>query len=309
MPNWLEDIITSLLPDYYKKYIEQQRSPGVIRTNPTPSPPSWSDVGREWMKSPTEGGSTLSALGKTLEALYPYLNPQSAITGVGGGAMAEIGPLYHGSGSKFTKFLNEFIGSGEGAQARGWGHYLTESPEVAEHYALQGVATKQPTLSEVTPIKRIYETTINKGKPSSSDVFLEWDKPLTYRDKVNFFAQLKAEKLPISKGFLKDLNNPNIAFDGATLYKELELTLHSDKEASEFLRRAGFTGIKYPTGTMSQGWTWTRDVDNSLVVIDPKGSVIKRFGTQNEAKDYLAKNQPYNYVVFNPEDITIEKVK
>jgi hypothetical protein len=43
--------------------------------------------------------------------------------------------VYHGSPFKFDKFASKAIGSGEGAQAYGYGHYLAESPDVAKGYA------------------------------------------------------------------------------------------------------------------------------------------------------------------------------
>ena len=42
---------------------------------------------------------------------------------------------YHGSGAKFDKFDHAFMGSGEGAQAFGWGTYVTEVEGIAKAYA------------------------------------------------------------------------------------------------------------------------------------------------------------------------------
>lgn len=43
--------------------------------------------------------------------------------------------VYHGSPYKFNAFAPKAIGSGEGAQAYGYGHYVAESPDVAKDYA------------------------------------------------------------------------------------------------------------------------------------------------------------------------------
>jgi tRNA nucleotidyltransferase/poly(A) polymerase len=43
--------------------------------------------------------------------------------------------LYHGSPHKFDKFSTEHMGTGEGAQAFGWGLYFTELQDIAHHYA------------------------------------------------------------------------------------------------------------------------------------------------------------------------------
>jgi len=43
--------------------------------------------------------------------------------------------VYHGSPFKFNAFNPTKIGSGEGAQAYGYGHYVAEGPEIAKSYA------------------------------------------------------------------------------------------------------------------------------------------------------------------------------
>jgi endonuclease YncB( thermonuclease family)/ATP:corrinoid adenosyltransferase len=45
--------------------------------------------------------------------------------------------LYHGSHQRFDRFSQSKIGTGEGAQAFGWGLYFAESKDVAEHYRKQ----------------------------------------------------------------------------------------------------------------------------------------------------------------------------
>ena len=46
-------------------------------------------------------------------------------------------PAYHGSGSRFDKFSTDFMGTGEGAQAFGWGLYFSSSRGIAEFYRNQ----------------------------------------------------------------------------------------------------------------------------------------------------------------------------
>jgi hypothetical protein len=43
-------------------------------------------------------------------------------------------PVYHGSPHIFDKFTTDHIGSGEGAQAYGWGLYFAGNKEVAKYY-------------------------------------------------------------------------------------------------------------------------------------------------------------------------------
>lgn len=43
--------------------------------------------------------------------------------------------VYHGAGASFGHFDHSFMGSGEGAQAFGWGTYVTEVPGIANEYS------------------------------------------------------------------------------------------------------------------------------------------------------------------------------
>jgi hypothetical protein len=43
--------------------------------------------------------------------------------------------VFHGSPAKFRKFDRNKIGSGEGAQAFGYGHYVAENPKTAQSYS------------------------------------------------------------------------------------------------------------------------------------------------------------------------------
>ncbi len=61
---------------------------------------------------------------------------------------------YHGSQASFDKFDHSFMGSGEGAQAYGWGTYVSEVEGIAKAYAKQNTAKKN---TEYTKAKNAYE--------------------------------------------------------------------------------------------------------------------------------------------------------
>ena len=69
---------------------------------------------------------------------FTRMSPQE-LTGEVINNMNPVGGLvahtaWHGSPHLFEKFANHAIGTGEGAQAFGMGHYLAEAPEVAQGY-------------------------------------------------------------------------------------------------------------------------------------------------------------------------------
>ena len=256
--------------------------------------------------------------------------------------MLQVGPLYHGSPYKFSKFADEKIGTGEGAQAFGYGHYLTDEPAIAKDYSSGRVggrgwymSVKGRPLSDFQEIKtmpdpmvaeqttgmainnafknsggdiekaklflkdnstynlayeraykilekvddikdinfgsNLYTTTVNKGKPSSADVFLEWDNPISSLPK-NIRKTLKdmLNNQGIPTGMSDNLSG---GYTGRELYKELS-RLWGESKASSVLSGIGITGIKYPAGSLS--------------------------GVQN--------SKATNYVIFDPERITIDAV-
>ena len=61
---------------------------------------------------------------------------QKALADYGAQSGMSAATVWHGSPHKFDKFDSSKIGTGEGAQAYGYGLYLAESPDVAKTYAI-----------------------------------------------------------------------------------------------------------------------------------------------------------------------------
>jgi hypothetical protein len=149
-----------------------------------------------------------------------------------------VSPLtvYHGSPAKFSRFDPTKIGSGEGAQAYGYGHYVAESPSVAKQY--------RDTLSD--------EVVIYKGKP------LKEDDPNTFlarfssgnktygEDLVNFFD----ERVKESRAALKDKNpdwRTKATADALQKREELlQASKNFDQNAVEFQNQGSFYEIDLP---------------------------------------------------------------
>ena len=71
--------------------------------------------------------------------------------------------VFHGSPAKFNKFDRTKIGSGEGAQAYGYGHYVAESPGVAKDY--QRRLAKESQASDLNTKMKLVDV---GGKPLTS---------------------------------------------------------------------------------------------------------------------------------------------
>jgi hypothetical protein len=65
--------------------------------------------------------------------------------------------VYHGSGASFDRFDHSFMGTGEGAQAYGWGTYVTEMEGIGKSYAEKAAdpAKKDYLYEELTKLKNI----------------------------------------------------------------------------------------------------------------------------------------------------------
>jgi len=91
----------------------------------------------------TKGRGMTTRLRPEAEAALMTLAPEAVP--IGRAAMAGVratkglpvgaATVYHGSPYRFQRFDPTKIGSGEGAQAYGYGHYVAESPGVAKQYA------------------------------------------------------------------------------------------------------------------------------------------------------------------------------
>lgn len=255
--------------------------------------------------------------------------------------------VFHGSGADFDAFDHSHMGEGEGAQAYGWGSYVTEVEGIGRTYAekltqakiqgseearkieerIEDIHLLQNYISAIQEEELMYipketrerfvsvlnEWVKNTVQTNEVEAVEEWlkkkggklteeqkeelknaneelekeekelidkldgvgqrhlytveipdDTGSNYLDWVGkptgeqFLAiTTQAEKERLDGLYYRDKNG-NLIYngsrrDGEWLYKELRRELNSDKAVSEFLSRAGFTGIKYPAEATTGG--------------------------------------------------------
>ncbi|MBP5792192.1 MAG: hypothetical protein J6W46_00915, partial [Spirochaetaceae bacterium] len=87
--------------------------------------------------------------------------------------------VYHGSPYNFENFSTENIGTGEGAQAFGYGTYVTDSEEIARDYAHRqaGAARPEYSLAE-TLLQRVEKEgyTFEQAKQEAIDRYKNWER-------------------------------------------------------------------------------------------------------------------------------------
>ncbi|MDE2102714.1 MAG: hypothetical protein KGL39_36050 [Patescibacteria group bacterium] len=192
--------------------------------------------------------------------------------------------VWHGSPHTFTKFDSSKIGTGEGAQAYGYGIYFAESPEVAQRYqeALQhkgyssliqngpndysviapdGTEVSRGYLGKASREKAAFDAS-QKGSLYKIDLpdehiarMLDWDKPLSQqhpdvKDAVRNFADLNGMEhyTPAGESAPVVLRQ-GISQDtkGSDVYRWFGRNSTSS-EAADTLRFMGIPGIRYLDG-------------------------------------------------------------
>lgn len=214
---------------------------------------------------------------------------------------------YHGTPHEVDKFDTEKIGTGEGAQAYGYGLYFADSKEVAEFYRTSTMSRDNriaydKAVEEIKNLKSLIEEAQSNPKLTSQlpklkeflvkaektkqellqsgnlyrvdlkpkeEEYLLWDKPLDEQSlHVKEALQKELDMYRKSEGAKGAYVNNS---SGEKLYKEFIYTYGSDKKASERLNELGIKGIKYEDGNSR-----SRDV-----------------------------NKNHNYVIFKNEDVEI----
>ena len=144
--------------------------------------------------------------------------------------------VFHGSPAKFSKFDPTKIGSGEGAQAYGYGHYVAESPDVAKQY--------RDTLADEVVIYK--GKTLEQNDPNAFLAKFSSGNKTYGQDLIDFFN----ERVKESKLAIKD-KNPDWRTKATAdaLQKREELLQASksfDQNAVEFQNQGSFYEIDLP---------------------------------------------------------------
>ena len=103
---------------------------------------------------------------------------------------------FHGSGADFDKFKLEMIGTGEGAQAYGYGLYFTDSEDIAKFY--RDTVRAQKNLSQGADIKYQGKEFVDYGDTAEAEA-----QPPEYFAVRKIASQMMREKSPdVAKGLV-----------------------------------------------------------------------------------------------------------
>ena len=155
---------------------------------------------------------------------------------------------WHGSPYKFDRFSNEAIGTGEGAQAHGYGHYAAKSKDIAEkRYANNPtrVVYEGKATPEIQNHPDLFDDILTKGKESVRNKYLEdlelmkelsvkypniddYDRLINHaQNRLNIIDNIDESKLSRGgKGFVYKLSIPKddvMLREGVTLAEQPKL--------------------------------------------------------------------------------------
>lgn len=182
---------------------------------------------------------------------------------------------YHGSPYRFDRFSLAAIGTGEGAQAYGWGLYFAQKRDVAEYYRdqltdpdlarlLSRRGALRASYSPVPPeldakIAELEAAGSAKGGLYKVDVpedseLLMWDEPLSKQPETVRTALAKMGPESLSGTYQRQgLKNILDLFEGRDitgnqLMRALRTELRGEKEASLYLGSLGVPGLRFLDG-------------------------------------------------------------
>lgn len=176
--------------------------------------------------------------------------------------------LYHGSPKQdsFDNFDIAYLSTGWGQQAYGYGFYLTNSEEAAKSYAGGGWLYKV----EVPNGKYLsYKSVSMNVKYKIAKAFFHY-----YTQEYEYGKEAYPDEESRRYYWDEECRYILDCDDGGSVYGTISSLIGSDKDASEFLYKLGFKGLRFE-------------------------------GNNSETGDKFL-----NYVIFNPNDIKIlEKIK
>jgi hypothetical protein len=202
--------------------------------------------------------------------------------------------VYHGSPYRFDKFDPSKIGTGEGAQAKGYGLYSAEAPATANTYKGAGArlldthtgtlvdtrdiqpndladwVRKNPDARYITPPGYLYTADLPDEHIAR---MLHWDKPMT--------EQPANVQQALGMGDPNGWAQQNPTMTGRDVWNTLSQTyaspdLSGPAKAAEALNSMGIPGIRY----LDQGSRQAGEGTSNFVVFPGSTDILKILGVQ-----------------------------
>jgi hypothetical protein len=250
-------------------------------------------------------------------------------------AKYEIGGIFQGTPHDFNYYSTEYIGTGEGLQAFGWGLYFTEIKDIAKNYAKnemliqKEISRKSDNSAHLWIYTNISDNVVDKLgylkiKLKEFEELKKEYKKDTWDDKIEAYSTLidiiqnyqgKIYSVTLFKGeketdyHLIKWENPLIVDDLVKIFDEAEKIGGIEfKNGWELDEKYGLTNERGNKITGEEMYSWLSKQLGS----DKKASLFLLragiYGIKYKAGTLsgMADEQGYNYVIFDGDDVTIE---
>ncbi len=248
------------------------------------------------------GGYMAGKFGKELggeivnQSLKPGMSKQAGMVG------------YHGSPHKFDKFDHSKMGTGEGAQAYGWGTYIAEDGGVAKSYYDDFADLGERTNVDGSTYERLKGMWRKDGKQAPTDIDLaldslrdvKWDKDSAIKD-LELYIKNEKEFSGAKKIIGEDIHI------GQAFYTEDEVQSAINRiKASEFEKtpEAYMYEVDLPDEKIAQMLDWdaplseqpesVRDIVNQILQENPDNMGLQAL---NKYPDTMRGEQVYERIV------------
>jgi len=295
---------------------------------------------KEGMERTVESGQPTQTPRNAYEYLtgYPKKDWMLANMAMAAGKMMPTGtPMmkqieaYHGSPHKFDKFSTKQIGTGEGAQAFGWGLYFTDKPNVARHYSEQFkditaikpkneideyiIGKAQDYIDEFgsSPERKTIEDWIKQDEPENFDMFDALDRMNELYDSIEgnvYKVALHKGKEPGDYDYLR-WDKPPTSEQLNKIKKQFRKEgLRDERGIEEYFKQSEGRDL-----SVESGKTY-RALKNVPGINSDKGASLFLLRAGIDGIKYPAgtlsggtKDNAFNYVVFDENAVDIDKME
>jgi hypothetical protein len=217
---------------------------------------------------------------------------------------------YHASPHFFDKFSTEFMGSGEGAQAYGWGLYFTDDENVINYYLNTILPIKAPKMVYLIALKRLIELS------SSSKFGSGGNRKKIDKEKLEYYLNNSSGKNVIGNNeiisWLKETSN-NIDLQKLITYKyTVSINCSNFIDWNDKLTQVNYNLLLNNIGNNTLNINYD---DAFRVIYKNISNEIGKKRTSLLLNDigicgiqYSTKNNKNNYVVFDENNIEIMSV-
>lgn len=181
---------------------------------------------------------------------------------------------FHGSPYSFDRFTTEKMGTGEGAQAFGWGLYFTDLESIARNYA-------EKLANPLNIIKNVNSDILKNNRPSglgwkSNKYLVKLDEILLANDAISedaftFLGETRSRLLPIlkkEKKALEKLKNEDAQY---TVRRLDEIIDKVEKALDSIKKGRNLYKVSLHKGKTPEQYTWLewdRPVKESFTTVD-----------------------------------------